>query len=616
MDDPMKRKLSSVLFILYLAIWGSYCGLEINTFVEDLPFFQVTTLLLFINVVLILLIPPLLYWLCIQVPQRWKKNLMPAVLIFNSIYVHLAILLAIYKAGRHMDFDFNYFWYNLSVAWSVLWKLFAPWLVVIFLSLTAFVFLQSLIFDPAVRILNKCANISWRSRLALGLVIAACALCQFFTITTVRGSAAGFLYAGFFSDYLLRNEYRGLYVNHLRELQANGIRGAENGDASRLGDMIIMVQQESLNGLLVGPDVTPQLLRAAKNGILFSEFYGNSIQSQRGYECILCGVPPHIGGQLIEEFPFEDVEKIGCLPRQFKAMGYQPIAFYGGDPNPRTTRLFEAMGFERIIADDIMQPGDVMYEWGYREDIWFTRVHDYIMNNFMTGKFFIFITASATNHTPFKVLDKRFHDKVPYVNPKKFEENLSNTTYVQDAYFGLLYDLYRENYSDRATMIAISDHSWPIPIHKHNIYNERGAFEENFRIAMLIIPPSTSGEFAVGTTVAQRFSQMDILPTFLELSDIRQDYWLGESFTPWLLVNPDRARTAPQKLKVSIQPYGGGFIAVHRYPQKYLFDLLGKDVKIYDLLNDPGETSPAIYATEQYISLIHEFFRNDAAAGP
>ncbi|MDR0843573.1 MAG: hypothetical protein LBP68_09175, partial [Acidobacteriota bacterium] len=145
----MKRKLSWVLFVLYLAVWGSYCGLELDSFVEDLPFFQTSTLLLFINVVFILLIPPLLYGLCARAQFFGKRYLLPTVLVANSIYVHLAILLAIYRSDRNMDFDFNYFWYNLSVAWSVLWKLFAPWLVAIALSLVVFIFLQPIIFDPA-----------------------------------------------------------------------------------------------------------------------------------------------------------------------------------------------------------------------------------------------------------------------------------------------------------------------------------------------------------------------------------------------------------------------------------------------------------------------------------
>jgi len=603
--DVRLTKTQRICIILYLAIVGSYCGLEINTFVENLSFFQTSTLLLFINVVFILFIPPILYGLCTQIPQRGKKYLKPVILVFNSFYIHLVILLAIYKAGRHMDFDFNYFWYNLSVAWSVLWKLFAPWLIVIFLSLVAFIFLQRLVFEQAARFMKK---ISRRNYFLLGTTFVICVLCQYLTIASVRGSAAGFMYASFFSDHRLRNEYRSLYKRHIEELMVNGVSKTENGNASRLGEMVIMVQQESLNGLLVNPMITPELLRASKDGILFSELYGNTIQSERGYESILCGVPPSIAGTLVEEYGIEEVGKIGCLPRMFKALGYQPIAFYGGDPNPRTTRLLEAIGFEQILASDITKPDDVVYDWGNREDIWFTRVNDYIVEHFDTGKYFIFITASATNHTPFKVMDSRFTDRVPYPDPKNFEERLSNTTYVQDAYFGHLYDLYRSNYADRATLIAVSDHSWPINMHTHNIYNERGAFEENFRIAMLMIPPSTNNEFAVGTTVTQRFSQMDILPSFLEVVGVEQDYWLGESFVPWLLVNPERVRTEPQKLKICIQPYGGGFIAIHRYPQKYLFDVLGKNVKVYDLLKDPVEASPMIHTTDEYLPLFQDFF--------
>lgn len=604
----MKEKISSALFILYLAVLGSYCGLELNSFAENSPFWQINTLVLFLNVFFILLLPPLFYAFCMRFRIiRENRFIRTIAFALNSFFIHLIILLAVYRSVRHMDFDYNFFRYNISVAWSVLWKLFAHWLIVIFLSLSALTVWQGIVFDPAVRILKK---ISKRKRLILGTAIVAGILCQCFTIQSIRGSATGFLDTGFLSEKYLKMEYRNLYEVHLRKLQTEGIQGTENADASKLGDMIIMVQQESLNGLLLKPEITPQLLKASQNGILFDHFYGNSIQSERGYECILCGVPPSLAGELVEEYPIEDIQKISCLPRLFKALGYTPIVFYSGNPNPRAIRLFEAIGFEKILADDITQPGDVMYDWGYREDIWFTRVDDYIQKNLLNQKVFIFITASATNHTPFKVLDPKFRDLVPYPQPKKSEENLANTTYVQDAYFGQLYDLYREHYADKATLIAISDHSWPIPIHKYNIYNERGAYEENFRIAMLLIPPNNRREFAVGTTVTERFSQIDILPTLLDLTGVKQDYWLGESFALWLLADPTLERIGPRKTKISIQPYGGGFISALRYPKKYLFDVLGKNVKVYDLQNDPEEQSPVIHDIDRHLSLIRGFFEN------
>ena len=162
-------------------------------------------------------------------------------------------------------------------------------------------------------------------------------------------------------------------------------------------------------------------------------------------------------------------------------------------------RLFESIGFEKILAGDIVQPDDVMYDWGYREDSFFTRVDEYLQKHYAREKLFIFITASATNHTPFKVRDNRLLDKIPYPDPKTFGERISNTTFAQDAYFGHLYDIYTKRYAQRGSLIALSDHSWPIEQHKHNIYNERGAFEENFLAAMLFVPPVPMRKnFAVG----------------------------------------------------------------------------------------------------------------------
>lgn len=604
----MKRKAHWYLLVLYLAVFGSYVGLEVNTYVQDLPFFKTDTLLLFVNALFVLLLPPLFYALFASIKPLWANRVFRnGILILISIYVHFVVLLAIYKAVRHIDFDFWFFWYNVMVALSVLWKLFAPWLIVIALSLAVFVFFQKLAFEPVLRFVRE----SPRKAVPLFAVVTIIsALCQIVTIHTIRGSAVGFAYASFFSDRRLRNDYGKLYEEHIASLQADAVKEVRQATPSVLGDIIIFVQQESLGSHMVGSRVTPQLLRASRDGILFNQLYANSIQSERGYECILCGVPPGVAGDLVDDYSPQELKNLSCLPRIFKALGYRPIVFYSGNRNPRVMRLFEDVGFEKVLAGDIVQPGDVMYDWGYREDNFFARVDEYLQKHYVNEKLFIFITASATNHTPFKVLDKRFLDKIPFPQQDKFEERLSNTTFVQDAYFGRLYDIFSKHYAHRGSLIAVSDHAWPIPIHKDNIYNERGAYEENFQAALLFIPPSSGRQnFAAGTTVTQRFSQMDIVPTILELVNLDRDHWLGESFAPWLLASPNRERLAPQQTKISVQPYGGGFISAIRYPQKYLFDILGRNVKVFDLQKDPLELSPAVHSVEEYMYLIKDFFR-------
>jgi hypothetical protein len=609
----MSKRISWGLFILYLAIFGSFCGLELDTFVEDLPFFQWSTLVLFLNVLFSLLVPILIYTLAASLTSMWEKRpFRTGILILNSIYFHLVVLFAIYKSARDADFDFYFFWYNLSVSLSVLWKLYAPWLFVIALSLVIFALFQIIAFSPLMDLIKKSPRKSW---LILAGVPIASMLCQAITINSIRGSTAGFFYTSFFSNRQLRTDYRKLYADHISALENNSLKNIKNGDPSLLGDVIIIVQQESLNSLLVSPKITPRILNAAKDGIFFNPMYGNSIQSERGYECILCGVPASMAGDLVEDYDPADLKNLKCLPRIFKEFGYLPIVFYSGNPNPRVIRLFKAIGFEKILADEIVQPGDVVYDWGYREDTFFTRVDEYLQKHYAKQKLFIFITASATNHTPFAVHDKALLDKIPFPDPQKFEQRISNTTFVQDAYFGHLYEIFQKHYADHGSLIAVSDHSWPIPRHKNNIFNERGAYEENFLISMLFVPPSSRRrEFAAGTTASSRFSQMDILPSILDLAGVKQNLWLGESFAPWLLSSNTQERTPPQRIKISVQPYGGGFVSAIQYPTKYLFDALGKNVQIYNLERDPLEKSPELGNIQDYMPLIRKFFYPENAA--
>ncbi len=597
-------------FAFYLALFGSFCGLEIDTFKADLPFFQVSTFLLLFNVLFVLLVPPLIYAFFSSIRAFWQNRVArTAILILNAVYFHFVALLAIYKSARKIDFDFYFFWYNAADALPVLWKLFAPWLFAITFSMIAFVFLQKPAFTPLVTFLSK----SPRKRgFVLTAIFVSSLACQLLTISTVRGSMTGFLYASFMSDRRLRSDYHELYQKHIETLMSENSRTFDKAHPSTMGDVIFFVKQESLNGLLVSPQITPQLLRASKDGILFPDFYANSMQSIRGYECILCGVPPNLAGALVDEYTPEELKNLSCLPRIFRALGYHSLYFFGGSRNERIVRFAESIGFEKVLADDIVQPDDVKFDWGYREDVFYRRIFEYLQRYHTNDKLFVFIDTGATNHTPFEVLDDKLQDKVPFPRPNGFKEHLSNTTFVQDAYFGLFYDLFREHYATRGSLVVGSDHSWPFPIHKNNIYNERGAYEENFRIAMAFVPPSSAKrKFSIGTTVTQRFSQMDIFPTVLSLIGLEHKHLLGESFAPWLLANQDSERTGPKRPEISVQPYGGGFISAVQFPEKYVFDVLGRNYTEFDLGKDPQEESPSFHIGGEHSSLVKDFFQPD-----
>ncbi|HSW39656.1 MAG TPA: hypothetical protein VLL97_09220, partial [Acidobacteriota bacterium] len=215
------KKTQWGLLILYMAIAGSYVGLEVDTFIGDLPFFQAHSFLLIFNVLFILLIPPFVYAVFASAPSlrkiRQNRAVRNGVLIFTTLYFHFMVLLALYKSIRRMDFDFYFFWYNATFAPTVLWKLYAPGLIIVAVSMTVFFFLQKQTFAPVARMLQ-------RSSKTFGVILAALIisgiLCQIMTIHSVRGSLAGFVWAGFLSDRRLRTEYGGFYENHLDKLQS------------------------------------------------------------------------------------------------------------------------------------------------------------------------------------------------------------------------------------------------------------------------------------------------------------------------------------------------------------------------------------------------------------
>ena len=606
-EADVVAKIQWICFVIYLAIAGSYLGLEIDSFVGDLPFFQTETLLLFINILAIPLLPLLFPLFTGYFHRRQNRRFTYAMAVLGAIYLLWIVLLAIYKSVCRVDFDFYFFWYNAGDALPVIRKLFAPWIPAILIFGAILVYVQKSAFAPAMQWARKSPK---KAQMIILTVFVCSCICQAATLQSIRGSAMGFVYTSFLSDRRLRDDYISLYARHIEALKENPPQTTERFNPSALGDAIFIVKQESLNGLLTGPEITPQLLRAGLDGILIPKMYGNAIQSLRGYSCILCGVPPSITFALSDAYPAEDLEKMNCLPRIFRNFGYSTLYFFGGSHNPRIVRFAESIGFEKVLADDIMRPEDIKFDWGYREDIFYLRVREYLKANFDGQKLFVFIDTGATNHAPFEVLDESLKEKVPFPAPVDFTEKLSNTTFVQDAYFGIFYDIFKEDYGDRGTLVAVSDHAWPIPVHKNNIYNERGAYEENFLISLLFVPPASEAEaFDIGARVPVRFSQMDIQPTILDLLGMKRPALLGESFAPWLLETSNERKPDAAKATLSVQPYGGGFISIVNYPKKYLFSVLDRNVSIYDLEKDPGELSPEIHPIDEYLPLIHDFFQ-------
>lgn len=148
-----------------------------------------------------------------------------------------------------------------------------------------------------------------------------------------------------------------------------------------------------------------------------------------------------------------------------------------------------------------------------------------------------------------------------------------------------------EPYRDRAHIIIVGDHSWPVGI-QGNKDAERGATPENFMIPFLYVPPRDSGAAYRRDVVIEKplLGQSDITPTVLELLSGRPQL---NSFAALLRQPADgkEPKLPPEydDCQVSTQPYDGGQIVVARGNRRvrYRFDL--HQVRESLLLDDLSE---------------------------
>lgn len=155
-------------------------------------------------------------------------------------------------------------------------------------------------------------------------------------------------------------------------------------------------------------DVTPNLNRLAKEGVYFTNCYGNSWRTDRGTVCTLSGYP---------SFPTMSVMKIPSksrsLPNIAKSLqqqGYATSYLYGGDINFTNMRSYLiAGGFEQLTwMADYTKEEQKTAKWGVRDDITFETLYQMAMTQkspYMIGY------STLSSHAPWDVPIHHFEDK-------------------------------------------------------------------------------------------------------------------------------------------------------------------------------------------------------------
>ena len=173
---------------------------------------------------------------------------------------------------------------------------------------------------------------------------------------------------------------------------------------------IVIVLMESAGNIF--SDVMPNLQQLKKEGVDFTNCYGNTWRTDRGTLCTYSGYP---------SFPTSSVmkmpKKTKHLPSIASALrqeGYHTYYLYGGDINFTNMRSYLiSTGWEQLTwLDDYTMEEQHSANWGVRDDITFNTLYQQIVAMPQEERFLIgFSTLSS--HEPWDVPIKKYDKKEP-----------------------------------------------------------------------------------------------------------------------------------------------------------------------------------------------------------
>lgn len=408
----------------------------------------------------------------------------------------------------------------------------------------------------------------------LNLIIIPIIVLQFFTPPVISNELTLFVQSAHENNEIIdyyQNFYKELINNSIqnRESILNKIHNIDNSNLPKYLDNIIILQIESLNGFLVDEKNTPNLIKASQEGMSFSKFYSNSVQTILGQENILCSLPSSFDLNLVNN---PDYQEVLCLPEIFQNLDYKTFFLKTYNLNfSKTGKLMNGLQFDEVHAEDIMQEGDTRYPWGYQDDIFYVRAFDYIKENKEQNNF-AYIEVGPINHWPFHTPDALKNESL-IPEPKNHKERLVNTTYLQDKFLETAFSKLDEVFPEKNyTLLILGDHSWPAEMHPGNNFNERNAYEENFRTFLTIIVGNEQKYKNIKINTPH--SHLDILPSILDLFSI--DYPMNNFQKSFFQDTKEE-----NKKILLIQPYADQYINIISDNTKYQYNNTSQQILLY-----------------------------------
>ena len=385
-------------------------------------------------------------------------------------------------------------------------------------------------------------------------------------------------------DFLSKNEKAGYLSSEYPLLKyTQGFKGEKKFKIAirdKENPHIIFLFLESFRaqdiGILGGKySVTPCFDHLAKKGILFSDFYTNSVRTSRAVVSSLFGIPSDVDASEVAKkanTPF-----IG-LPQLLKETGYEVSYLHNGPIQfENQAAFFKNQGYQTIVGQEDIRcifPEAHTNSWGLPDEYLMRYTVDFLEKNQHQPQFLTLFTIS--NHHPWNI---RTNQKLPNL-PSQIDSTYRNylTTFqYTDACLGLLIkELKKRNLSQKVVFFIMGDHGYPMGEHE-NYVEQRYLYEENIRVPLLLY---AEGRIDQPQVISHPASQLDLVPTVMDLLGLH-------GFN--LSIGSSLLRDISARLVFFHNPYVFRNFGCREGYYKFIYTQLSNEIELYHLQKDPKE---------------------------
>lgn len=245
------------------------------------------------------------------------------------------------------------------------------------------------------------------------------------------------------------------YGDEERETLTKGLFTTESVDTDTLlrtrRPNVLIVIWEGCPGAFVEavggePDVTPNLNRLAKEGVVFTNCYANSYRTDRGVLCTLSG---WLGMPTASLMKMTDKSSnLPAIAESLGAFGYKCDFWYGGDVGftNMNSYLYES-GYKTVRGDTYFSVEDRNYsKWGVPDHVVLDSVANNIISREDTDEHWMTTVLTLSSHEPWEVpyqrLDEEKRNSMAYTDDcmGKFVEHLKQSPVWNDLLVVVLSD--------------------------------------------------------------------------------------------------------------------------------------------------------------------------------